>query len=89
MVDYKEYFDTKVFNSDYIYYFNNDPIIAPANHSLIEFILNEVIDNLMKLKEKENDIQAISGPGLLTKCVVQYHIDCVKSGCDFVKTPSK
>jgi mannosyltransferase OCH1-like enzyme len=60
---------------NYIYYVNNDPILTPAKHPLIELALNRATYNLLDEFTNLKQIQSVAGPGNLSACVVQYFLN--------------
>lgn len=83
MVNVSEFlFDIKR-KSEYIYYVNNDPIIAPPKHPVIRLALERATNNIINKKANLKDIQSISGPGNLSASLVQYSIHCVKNKISF------
>lgn len=60
---------------EYIYYANNDPIIAPPYHPVIKIALERATICLLEQTNKLNDIQSITGPGNLTASIVKYSIE--------------
>ena len=54
-----------------IYYFNNNPIIAPPFHKLIAIALERATDKLLK-EENIFDIQSTTGPGNLSASIAYY-----------------
>lgn len=70
---------TEIFMSDrqyspqWIFYFNNNPIIAPAGHPIIRLALERATSILMNSKERP-EIQSTTGPGNFTASLVRHAI---------------
>lgn len=71
-------------NSDsWIFYFNNNPLIARSGHPVIEYALNQATLSLENaLVNDFLEIQSTAGPGNLTKSIY----DCVNANADIKKT---
>ncbi len=69
-----ENFLIKPYISTNIYYFNNNPIVAPPFHELILIALNRATDKLL-MEENILDIQSTTGPGNLSASIVYYLLD--------------
>ena len=69
-----ENFLHKPYVSSNIYYFNNNPIIAPPLHELILIALKRATNKLLK-EENIFDIQSTTGPGNLSASIVSYLLD--------------
>lgn len=67
------------FSHNWIFYFNNNPIIAPAGHSVIRLALKRATKILINSKNKL-EIQSTTGPGNLTASLVRHFIDKELSG---------
>lgn len=83
MIDVANFFYATKATSYYIYYMNNDPIVAPPKHPLIELALNRALSRLLVEKDNLKDIQSIAGPGNLSASIVQYFINCQKNNLVF------
>ena len=70
MVDIEDYL-FEPHNKNNIYYFNNNPIVAPPKHELISIALKRANNKLLN-EENIYDIQSTTGPGNLTASVVYY-----------------
>ena len=57
---------------DWIYYVNNNPLVAPAAHPIIRLALDRSTRILLKHEESLPDIQSTTGPGNLTACLVRH-----------------
>jgi len=62
------------YSPDWIFYVNNSPLIAPANHPVIRLALNRATHILLHRVEKRADIQSTTGPGNLTASLVRHSI---------------
>ncbi|HVW99501.1 MAG TPA: glycosyltransferase, partial [Candidatus Babeliaceae bacterium] len=59
-------------NKNWIFYFNNNPLIAGKQHFLIEKALNRAVDALMEgCMNSFPEIQSTTGPGNLTQCIFE------------------
>lgn len=67
-------------NPNYIYYVNNDPILTPAKHPIIELALNRATCNLLNKYSNLKDIQSIAGPGNFSASVIQYFLNSKNTG---------
>lgn len=59
--------------SDWIFYFNNNPIVSPAKHPVLGMALQRATTLLTK-SEGQLEIQSTTGPGNLTASVVYYFL---------------
>ncbi|PHS23570.1 MAG: hypothetical protein COA84_10990 [Robiginitomaculum sp.] len=57
--------------ANWIFYFNNNPLIAPANHPLIKLALDRATHQISN-SSSNDDIQSITGPGNLTASTVRH-----------------
>ncbi len=55
-----------------VFYVNNNPLIAPANHPIVELSLQRATNALLTASPDTRDVQALVGPGNLTAAVVHY-----------------
>jgi hypothetical protein len=67
-------------SSEWIFYVNNNPLIAPASHPVLRSALARSTRLLLDHKEECFDIQAITGPGNLTISLVRHVIACEHAG---------
>lgn len=59
-----------------IFYFNNNPIVAPPNHPIIEYALMRSTCLLLESDEDHlPEIQSTTGPGNISASVVAYLVD--------------
>lgn len=59
-------------NKNWIFYFNNNPLIAGKRHFLIEKALNRAVDALGQGRMNNfPEIQSTTGPGNLTQCIFE------------------
>jgi mannosyltransferase OCH1-like enzyme len=56
----------------WILYVANDPLIAPPGHPVVRSALIDATQRLLGASHQELAIQAVAGPGNLTKCVATY-----------------
>ena len=57
---------------DWVFYVNNNPLVAPAAHPIIQLALDRSTRILLKHEESLPDIQSTTGPGNLTACLVRH-----------------
>jgi len=63
------------YHPDRIYYVNNDPIISPPDHPLIQLALERSTQILLSSDGNIKDVQSTTGPGNLTASLVRYTIE--------------
>lgn len=66
--------------NDRIFYFNNNPLAAPAGHPVIAGALQRATEMLLKGGRAISDIQSTTGPGNLTACLVRHDVTCRAGG---------
>ncbi len=79
MVTPSEFLHPGPFDSQRTFYVNNNPLIAPPRHPVISSALHRATNLLLG---GATDIQAATGPGNLTACVVKHSITCRRLGAD-------
>ncbi|CCH88515.1 conserved protein of unknown function [Modestobacter italicus] len=62
-----------------IFYVNNNPLIAPRRHPIIGRALERATTLVLRHRPEDRDVQALTGPGNLTACVVAH---CVEPGAE-------
>jgi mannosyltransferase OCH1-like enzyme len=67
----KDFFLKEPYDATKIYYFNNNPVIAPPHHDLISLALKRATSKLIR-EENIFDIQSTTGPGNLSASLVYY-----------------
>ncbi len=72
MIAFDTFVTQRNYSEKWIFYINNNPIIAPPNHSLILKALNKATQNIINSIYAYNDIQSITGPGNLTSSFVEF-----------------
>lgn len=83
MIPQKIFTKEGINNKNWIFYFNNNPLITIRNHPIIEYALNQATLSLEKaLSNDFLEIQSTAGPGNLTKSIY----DCIKLNEAFKKT---
>ncbi len=65
--------------SDRIYYVNNNQLIAPPSHPIVEVALERATKLLIDSADEIRDIQSTTGPGNLTASLVRYAAECESS----------
>ena len=61
-------------SENWIFYFNNNPLIASADHPIIRLALDRSTRILLNSKEESLEIQSTTGPGNLSASVVRHSI---------------
>ncbi|MCG8038149.1 MAG: hypothetical protein JAZ19_14055 [Candidatus Thiodiazotropha taylori] len=73
MVSSRIFFDTDEFSNKWIYYFNNNPILATSKNPIIEYALRRSTKILLEYNEDVlPEVQSTAGPGNLTASIVAY-----------------
>jgi hypothetical protein len=73
MISPKRFIEGGQFTNRWIYYFNNNPIIAPPENPVIEYALTRSTKIILGYDSKNlPEIQSTAGPGNLTASVVAY-----------------
>lgn len=69
-----------------IFYVNNNPLIAPPRHAIIEDALNRATSSVLSASSKDRDIQTLTGPGNLTISLVKHAAELAQKGAlkDFI-----
>lgn len=62
-------------SDSWIYYVNNNPILAPPRHPVVELALERATEKIFTRTEYR-DIQAITGPGNFTASLVRHSVQC-------------
>ncbi len=89
MVRTDSFIDGQNDSPDWIFYVNNNPIIAPPFHPVIQLALARCTRTLLNLAPGRVDIQSTTGPGNLTASLVQHAIASDAAGAvrDFAIMP--
>jgi hypothetical protein len=58
--------------SSWIFYVNNNPLVAPPFHPVVRLALARATSILIKHSDLRFDVQATTGPGNLTRCLVRH-----------------
>lgn len=80
MVERADYIKKSRDSSDLIFYVNNNPLIAPPSHPVILMALERSTRILLDRTSELRDIQATTGPGNLTACLVRHAIEFERAG---------
>jgi mannosyltransferase OCH1-like enzyme len=74
---------------DWIFYVNNNPIIAPPKHPLINIALERATKLLLKADSHNLEIQSTTGPGNLSAALVKHSLVYKNKNiqCDFTIMP--
>ena len=73
---------------EWIYYVNNNPLIAPARHPIIGQALARATSQLLQPAFSGQSIQSIAGPGNLTASLVMYALAAADAVPDFYILPN-
>lgn len=76
MMEPQRFINNKERSSDWIFYFNNNPIISPPKHPVIHLALKRATDLLVDSPTRL-EIQSTTGPGNLSASVVNYFVSKV------------
>ena len=74
MVPYNVFTKGNNDSPNWIFYVNNNPLIAPASHPVVRFALQRSTRILLNDESKRLDIQSTTGPGNLTASLVRHAI---------------
>ncbi len=66
-----------------IFYVNNNPLIAPPGHPVIERALESATSQLLSSDKNSRDIQSLTGPGNLTMCLVLHALGARQANSKF------
>jgi len=58
--------------SSWIFYVNNNPLVAPPFHPIVRLALARATSLLVGESDARFDVQATTGPGNLTRCLVRH-----------------
>jgi mannosyltransferase OCH1-like enzyme len=58
-----------------IFYSNTTPLIAPAGHPIVADALESATANILAASNDNRDVQALTGPGNLTACIVKHAVE--------------
>ena len=85
MVESNVFIKNKGYSPNWIFYVNNNPIVAPASHPVVRQALVRSTRLLMNQESQIRDIQSTTGPGNLTASLVCHSINskCTRSVPDF------
>lgn len=89
MINTDTFVRDRKYSQDWIFYFNNNPIIAPPNHPIINIALERATYILLSGVERP-EIQSTTGPGNITASLVRHSLATTISGknSDFVALPN-
>jgi mannosyltransferase OCH1-like enzyme len=72
MVDPTTFLNVDAYNPDWVFYFNNNPLIATRGHPIIERALKQATDLLQLVgDDRLPEIQTTTGPGNLSKSIFE------------------
>jgi mannosyltransferase OCH1-like enzyme len=80
MIDVEVFATGNLWSPDWIYYVNNNPIIAPRRHPIVQSALARATRRLITDPVSRTDIQATTGPGNLTASLVAHSITSERAG---------
>lgn len=80
MIDVDSFMIERKYSPDWIFYVDNTPLIAPANHPIMRLALDRATRILLTRAEERLDIQSTTGPGNLTASLVTHSITSKISG---------
>jgi mannosyltransferase OCH1-like enzyme len=85
MVAPSVFLGSDAYNPNWIFYFNNNPLIANREHPIIERALRQATD-LLELADDDVllEIQATTGPGNLSKSIFEFGTTCGSVESDLV-----
>lgn len=73
MVDSDKFIRNRSFSNSWIFYFNNNPIVAPPGNPIVEYALRRATRIILGYDDNDlPEIQSTTGPGNLTASVVAY-----------------
>lgn len=73
MVNSGKFIRNRSFSNSWIFYFNNNPIVAPPRNPIIEYALRRATRIILGCNKNDlPEIQSSTGPGNLTASVVAY-----------------
>lgn len=85
MVTASAFMDADAYSPDWIFYFNNNPLIASRAHPVIERALQQATDRLVLANEDDlPEIQTTTGPGNLSKSIFDLGATSGDLGSDLV-----
>ena len=82
MVDPEVFIGNKTYSPYWIFYVNNNPLVAPASHPIVRLALARSTRILLDHASEPLDIQSTTGPGNLTASLVQHSIASRLAGDD-------
>ncbi len=80
MVDTADFLTNPPDLPNLIFYFNNNPLIAPPGHPVIHIALERSTQLLLNQASDLRDVQSITGPGNLTASLVRHAIESGSKG---------
>lgn len=90
MVTTDAFVKKRAYSPRWVFYVNNNPIIAPASHPIIRLALARATGILLSCAEELPDIQSTTGPGNLTASLARHSIATELAGRarDFALLPN-
>jgi len=80
MVEAAVFLESRAYSPDWIFYINNNPLVAPAGHPVLRLALARSTGLLLRDGRNRLDIQSTTGPGNFTASVVRHAIDSDRGG---------
>ncbi len=89
MIKPKVFMSYHEFSPDWIFYVNNNPLIAASHHPVIQYALERATSILLSSEKGQHEIQSTTGPGNLSASLVRHSININnnESGQDFLMLP--
>lgn len=79
MVPAKVFRERQESASSWIFYVNNNPLVAPPFHPIVRLALARATSLLIGDSDLRFDVQAMTGPGNLTRCLVRHAVTVGRS----------
>ncbi len=80
MVQADAFIRNRTYSPDWIFFVNNNPLVAPASHPVIRLALARSTRLLLRNRGGQLDIQSTTGPGNLTASVVRHSVASTLAG---------
>jgi hypothetical protein len=80
MVRTEVFTENRAYSPDWTFYVNNNPLIAPASHPIVNLALDRSTRILLSRGGERLDIQSTTGPGNLTASLVRHSIASKTAG---------
>jgi len=80
MIESGVFLKRRVCPTEWIFYVNNNPLIAPPSHPVIRLALERSTQLLLTRTDRRFDVQEMTGPGNLTASLIRHAIASDSSG---------